>query len=73
MRFSLPLIGGSKYFFFIDAVAIVWGAYTSASALVVYLLANKAICSQYESFNNHIKKRLEDGSILVGPAAKIWH
>uniref|UniRef100_A0AC35FC98 Gustatory receptor n=1 Tax=Panagrolaimus sp. PS1159 TaxID=55785 RepID=A0AC35FC98_9BILA len=56
-------IFGGKKLFFIDGIIILWGAYISASALTVYLLANRAICRQYHAFNGVIKQHINDGSI----------
>uniref|UniRef100_A0AC35F7A5 Gustatory receptor n=1 Tax=Panagrolaimus sp. PS1159 TaxID=55785 RepID=A0AC35F7A5_9BILA len=48
----------------IDAIINLWGSYISACALTVYLLANRAICRQYHSFNKILKSHIIDGSIM---------
>uniref|UniRef100_A0AC35FD38 Gustatory receptor n=2 Tax=Panagrolaimus sp. PS1159 TaxID=55785 RepID=A0AC35FD38_9BILA len=54
---------GGKTLYFIDGIFIIWGAFLSTCALLTYLLANRAICRQYDYFNQKLRKHCENGSI----------
>ncbi|KAE9552996.1 hypothetical protein FO519_003800 [Halicephalobus sp. NKZ332] len=54
---------GSSNLFFIDSVIIVWSAFVSSLAVVVYNLVATSLATEYQKFNEELKEASKNGHL----------
>uniref|UniRef100_A0A7E5A229 Gustatory receptor n=1 Tax=Panagrellus redivivus TaxID=6233 RepID=A0A7E5A229_PANRE len=61
--FRNSIYGDMHFLYFFDAIIVLWGSFLSAAVMILYLLANDALCREYAIFNKELTAHVKDGTI----------